>query len=57
MTSTQRVIVSILAGVAYAIIMGMAGGNPNGAQIALVISITAMITRKFRKERNEDDDQ
>ncbi len=57
MTSTQRVIVSILAGVLYVVIMGAAGGRPTGAQVAVVITITAAITRRFRKERKEDDDE
>lgn len=55
MTQGQRVFISILAGVAYAVIMGMAGGHPNGAQIALVITLTAAFTRRFKKCAEDDE--
>ena len=56
MTSTQRVIICILVAIATFTICGLAEIPCNGGLIALVITITAMATQCYRKERNEDDE-
>lgn len=56
MTSTQRVIVCLLAAILTFIICGLAEIPCNGGLIALVITITALVTQCFRKEHNDDDE-
>lgn len=56
MTSTQRVIVCLLAAILTFIICGLAEIPCNGGLIALVITIMAIITQRYRKEHSEDDE-
>lgn len=56
MTTTQRIFVCIIAAIIVVVIMGLAGLRPNGSIVALVITITAIITQKYRKERQDDDE-
>lgn len=53
MSSTQRVIVSILAGVITFCIMGAIGMKPNATFITISIVVTAMITKNFRNDKDE----
>ena len=53
MTTTQRVIVSLLAGAAMYVFLGVTYGKVNTAAVTLTIVITAAITRKFRIEKKE----
>lgn len=51
MSSTQRIIICILAGIVTFFIMLGAGLKPSGVVIGAVIGITAMITQKFRNDK------
>lgn len=52
MSPTQRVIASISAGIAVMFIMFALGLRPNPSLIALAIAVTAMITQKFRNDKD-----
>lgn len=52
MSSTLRIIVCILAGIITFFVMLGAGLKPSGIAIGSVIGITAMITQKFRNDKD-----
>jgi len=52
MSSTQRIIVSLVAGLAAFIIMAVIGMKPSAAIIAAAIGITAMLTQNSRNDKD-----
>jgi hypothetical protein len=52
MSSGQRVLICLLAGVVTFLIMLGAGLKPSGVTIGVVIGITAMVTQGFRNDKD-----
>lgn len=52
MGSTQRILVCLLAGLITFVIMLVAGMKPSGTIIGSVIVLTAMVTQKFRNDKD-----
>lgn len=54
MSTNKRVIVCLLAGFAAGLVMFLFGMRPSGVVIGIAIGFTALITKKFRKDRETD---
>lgn len=53
MSTKMRVIICLLAGLIVLAFQALLGMRPNGIPIATAITFTALITMKFRKEKDE----
>lgn len=50
MSSKQRIVVCLIAGILALIIMAIAGLKPSGVIIGSAIGLTAIITQNFRND-------